>query len=939
MSELVTEYLTTPSKAFWQWQDEHGVVAWQSGDTIVFRAELVAVFEKMPAEAIPTLSPLLILLAALRPSWRDGINRIVLHRWLTGQLSAESPSHIDRLLAELDRVHHLAEPLGLDSAGRGVLAAMVFERGKVPLVTEVSASPTAAGFLSPVRGPTASEGLRTLHRELIDVLRTGLPESVSTPRETFPNSMRMVRDLIALERGLTGLDAAQLQQRLATGFEQDVRPAPVEPPEPGDARGLIDALLDDHELGGVARLAKRLLASVDLPAPLLRYDELPLGGVSDITNRGSLDRLLLSELAYDDLTLSVRVAMNEALYLRREAPPAPPIRRRLVLLDAGLRMWGLPRVYAAAIGLSLAAGATPRVSVTVFRSEGQRLAPVDLSRVEGLKAHLGVVRNDLHPGPALPALVERAQQEDEATDLVVVTSADTYADPRFLEDLGRSGARELFVAVVSRDGTFELRAHTLRGRKTVRKMELALEEILATPARPAVPLLDTRGSVPLEIFRQPAFPLRLSSPIDAERSWYVRDYGALTVTGDGRLLLWTDRRLGARQLAEGLPPGTVQWAQHFLDNGRAVCVIGRRAQHGMHIVSIDTHMGDAVCVTPLETELPFPRGLCVRAGCVFVFDDNRITVSSLWSGKQRAATWLPYRHVFGYEFRERVSEEAAAGRYVVFYDGQNIGFARVPEPSANGVSLHMETGLPSAWSRINFSRNGYTLRRHEGDSVCEGMHALNAPVQLGISRDGLRVVFGDPSRPHAANLLVDLQHGFALQTGSSVNTVLEQELFSNVRSVSLRHRFMAIGFDADKRLTLIGRAATQQSYFQFEQQYRVLRLTPPVSTFTALPLRIDFADYDTAVRPNYNFRIAKFPGGGFALLDARGLLHLKSAKADLPEVAIVLTDGATAGWCTDGNFWGSEYFLGNHPTDPTQTLPVVRQVIVALRDELAEGGR
>ena len=40
---------------------------------------------------------------------------------------------------------------------------------------------------------------------------------------------------------------------------------------------------------------------------------------SDISNRGPLDRLLLSESAHDDLTLAVRIALNEALYLRRES--------------------------------------------------------------------------------------------------------------------------------------------------------------------------------------------------------------------------------------------------------------------------------------------------------------------------------------------------------------------------------------------------------------------------------------------------------------------------------------------------------------------------------------------------------------------------------------------------------------------------------------------
>ena len=105
----------------------------------------------------------------------------------------------------------------------------------------------------------------------------------------------------------------------------------------------------------MARLARLLLAAVHMPTPLSLREELPVGGVSDISNRGSLDRLLLSELANDDLTLAVRVAMNEALYLRREIPPSTPQHHRAILVDAGIRSWGVPRVFATAVALAFMA--------------------------------------------------------------------------------------------------------------------------------------------------------------------------------------------------------------------------------------------------------------------------------------------------------------------------------------------------------------------------------------------------------------------------------------------------------------------------------------------------------------------------------------------------------------------------------------------------------
>ena len=85
--------------------------------------------------------------------------------------------------------------------------------------------------------------------------------------------------------------------------------------DPADAEAI------SHKLLIRAGFARQLMAAVTLPRRLADPEEIAMGGVSDISNRGPLDRLLLTELVHDDLTLAVRVSSNEALYLRRESPP------------------------------------------------------------------------------------------------------------------------------------------------------------------------------------------------------------------------------------------------------------------------------------------------------------------------------------------------------------------------------------------------------------------------------------------------------------------------------------------------------------------------------------------------------------------------------------------------------------------------------------------
>src|SRR5262249_9146804 len=156
-------------------------------------------------------------------------------------------------------------------------------------------------------------------------------------------------------------------------------------------RRLIEDLSRDREYGAVARAARELMAAVRLPRRLAQREELAVGGVSDITNRGPLDRLLLSEFAPDDLTLAVPGAPNNALYLRRDPPMREPPGTLAVLLDSGLRVWGIPRVLASAVALALAACDKQHAQALFWRARGKQLLPVDLLSKKGLTEHLGAL--------------------------------------------------------------------------------------------------------------------------------------------------------------------------------------------------------------------------------------------------------------------------------------------------------------------------------------------------------------------------------------------------------------------------------------------------------------------------------------------------------------------------------------------------------------------
>src|SRR5262249_46819561 len=173
-------------------------------------------------------------------------------------------------------------------------------------------------------------------------------------------------------------DAESLALRLRTGLDALPEEAEANLPPAERARRLIEELSRDPEFGAVGRAARELMAAVRLPRRLAEAEQLAVGGVADISNRGPLDRLLLSELAHDDLTLSARIALNEALYLRREPPMREPPGTLALLLDSGVRLWGVPRVLATALALAFVARDKQHHEILAWRAHGKQLAAVDL---------------------------------------------------------------------------------------------------------------------------------------------------------------------------------------------------------------------------------------------------------------------------------------------------------------------------------------------------------------------------------------------------------------------------------------------------------------------------------------------------------------------------------------------------------------------------------
>ncbi len=928
----VRRYLSPPTTNwFWRWDEGGRVLVWQDGQTIAFREELIAVLQPHVYRGLPPLDCIVLMLAATRDNWAS--TKSLVASW--GLTAAASPE--PDILELLDRVNSLPDARRKPTESKVELSSLVFEK----FAKRLSAQDSAAVLEALTKGPTA---------ELIEARWTSA--QIDQVSRTVSAGFR---------KGLSKVDAESLSLRSRTGLDQLPEPVTEDLMPSTRARNLISSLQDDHELGGLARVARQLMATVHLPQKVSEIQELPLGGVSDLTNRGDLDRLLVSELAHDDLTLAVRLALNEALFLRRESPPKSPPTQQSLLIDSGIRMWGVPRVFAAAVGLALTAVSGKQTHVSSFRPSGGDIVPIDLSTHQGLIEHLEALEPDPHPGAALEAFLQTSLADQEPVDCVVVTGEDVLADGDFQRELAQLPATTLFIATVSRHGRFRLELRGPRRRHQVREAQLDLEKLFTPPPRPVSSLVDKALSsvFPAIMFVKP-FPLRLlinEAPL-ARRGWTVGNDRQIALTRDGRLLYWDRRDQGGIQIAEHISHRRQRvWSTSWDDPRRSQVVFAASRPNRLLLVTIDLEQPG---YEPVELELD-GRSLSHvdhvswHGGAVFVFlsTPQVVLVYDRSGGRKLQEIRLPdgcYSPVpqvtAGRFVRRSQSGVLPDEWYALAFDGSQARWEKVTHvPGAALPRLIALFDWHGHDGPMGISANGDLLNTTTG----EWTH-LQTPLWDGIeisniSGSGDRLIVKSPRKAFPASS-PEAHFNYrspVIETGTGrVTTVAPWEAIEGLDFYQpwprprydpniLRTSFKIILVDENKDLALVSRGGHLWRMTCKDGTDR-LHLYHRQTGDAGNPNRCDCAQWQshTSLRTSdrvsehpqksYKLRVATWPDGSRAFFDSRGLLHLASSNRDIPVTTIVLYQADLAGWSADGRMWGSDFFTGGRSNASGRTI-------------------
>jgi hypothetical protein len=888
--------LAPPVPSFWKWDDDGQVAVWNHGGTIAFRQEIEHVLRRLAPTGLPPLTLVMLVLAACRNSFRESFSKADSAGEILATFGSPRQAFPSMLRNGLERICVLPSELRRPIEAKAGLVECLLEKG--------------CRRTSPAEAAAICDALLLDYSEL---------PTLAAPTEAVRRQLQ--QDVPSLIEGLGRFDPQSFQLRQLTGLDQLLGPAEIDVDPVQRARELISNLKDDRELHGLARLARSLMAVVQLPRHLAEPEDLPMGGYSDIANRGPLDRLLVSELAHDNLTLAVRVALNEALYVRRETPRKTPPMHRRVLIDAGIRLWGVPRLFATAVALAIVATADRRAKIDAYRAKGEQVVSVDLATRSGLVKHLAALEPDAHPGRALPAFLAETAASETGVDSVVVTSADAARDVRFRSALKRWARSSVYVATVTRDGDFQMTREGGRTPKVICQAKLSLGDILFPPRRPTVRLLDGGGQQALPaIFSAHRFPLRIpQNQFRSQYTWTVPACGVFEIARDGRLLFWDQPGLGPRQLAGRVQRhATLLWSDAKCRGGQARAVVGHPTGEPFQLLRVDVEARSFDTI-PLELD----RGaynIRAHGDAIFAVLDAAVRVLRAEDGRCTQVLALPD------PLFDAVSYPSSCGRllysrntmewYALAFDGATAVLDKMVEKH---LGKHGE--LVGMFERhncegpIGVAQPGYlhylaTGRLERVEGINTSRFVVNDVSPTG---DWLHLLVGGGGDP--GHLLLDVARGYATPCPPhpDLRRIDAGSWVKPMRGV-VHRRFKAVAADHDMGLVLISRKDSCWRIVLEKGTARLVRADESITSRARDLARwfrspVPLKDADCALQA------ATWEDGSRAYWDSRGLLHLKSADSSIPEATLVLADGEIAGWCSDNRLWGCPYFLGEDAND------------------------
>jgi ribosomal protein L7/L12 len=453
-----SNYFQSYQNYFWQWEDAGDVIAIPQESTIAYRQLLGDIIDKLYPQGLPPFGSLLLAMIATNPNGSASLDTIYSIVQQSGALPKNSEATLAGAIGFLKLLTELPKPYK-EGKHRILLLQVLFERCHYILSLKASA------------GVQAQYNQRLFENGLEPVpLQDSIFDKDFRPLSILAGKFQSTQDIINRIAALPDTQQYEIKFDETPGNDSPVTKT-----------DFIDELLQSYKTFSVGSLIRWLWSGLNIPVHSALPSQQPLGGFSDLTNKGDFDKLLVSEFAYDDLLFLSRLANNEALYIHREVPPTQNNLQRLILIDATMKNWGNPKAIAFAIAIAIARHPKTDIDCSVVVLGNISYHTVSIETIDSVIDAVQIVEEGLHPARSLEAFF-KDNKVDSNKEVFFITEPSTLKQSALLKVLNEHQHRIHYHVYTDIVGNVDIYKRQGSSKRHLQHILLPLKTLWQRPA-------------------------------------------------------------------------------------------------------------------------------------------------------------------------------------------------------------------------------------------------------------------------------------------------------------------------------------------------------------------------------------------------------------------------------------------------------------------------
>jgi len=482
-------YFQSYKEYFWNWEENGEVLSIPNGSTIAYREFLLQILQNLSNQGIPPFGSLLLVIVATNNTSENSLAQI-------NNLISDLISHQEDLTKHKNELATLEKTISF----LNILSSLPkqYKEGKLRLYLLQTLFASCHNILAQ---NTSKRIIREFSNKFYEKERLISPNKINMGalhrdfwtvgllQRKFPDTKSIINAIANIP------DIGEEIKLQETGSPETFK------------NDFVQELINNPKTFHLGSLIKRIWTGLKIPYHHTLPSELPLGGISDLTNKGDFDKLLISEFANDDLILLSRLANNEALYLNREMPPVSDITQRMVLIDVSIKNWGTPKVLAYAILLAIAKHPKTNIKCVAF-AIGNAYYPITFSTIDEIIESLAILDSSLHSASGLEIFF-KTNANPKLLEIFFISSKETLILPAMQNILSKFNNYFKYIITTSSNGDIELYKNYNKSKKLLQNLHLNLNDIWQTAIK--TPILQGVTTYPILFPRQSIFKI-LNTP-------------------------------------------------------------------------------------------------------------------------------------------------------------------------------------------------------------------------------------------------------------------------------------------------------------------------------------------------------------------------------------------------------------------------------------------